>query len=90
MILNGNAVNITAVGFNSVLDYFWASNGSSIWHPETIAGENSAFFSPTMILNGNTVDVTAANGRAGLILYSAVNGSTTWQAQTVAPNGSLG
>ena len=72
-----------------MLDYFWASNGSSIWHPETIAGENSAFFSPTMILNGNTVDVTAENGNAGLIFYWAFNGSTTWQAETVAPDRSL-
>jgi hypothetical protein len=47
---------------------FWASNGSGSWHPETIAGIGSAFFSPTMILNGNTVDVRERAGRADSLL----------------------
>jgi hypothetical protein len=82
-------VNIAAEGVGAELDYYWMVNGTGTWHPETIAGIGSAFFSPTMILNGNTVDVTAENGNAGLIFYWAFNGSTTWQAETVAPDRSL-
>ncbi len=41
MILNNNAVNITAVGTQDRLRYYWAINGTTTWHPETVAGKGS-------------------------------------------------
>jgi hypothetical protein len=90
MILDGNAVNITAEGLDAQLFYYSMVNGTGTWHPETIVGGDSAFWSPTMILNGDTVDVTAVNAGAGLSFYWTYTGNTNWRTETVAPNGSLG
>ena len=38
VILNGNAVNIAAMGPDHRLKYYWAVNGSTTWHAETVAG----------------------------------------------------
>ena len=41
MTVNGNAVNISTVGTASQLLFYWATNGTATWHPETIAGPGS-------------------------------------------------
>jgi hypothetical protein len=32
-----NDVNIAAAGAKGSLDFYWAVNGSSTWHPEKVA-----------------------------------------------------
>jgi hypothetical protein len=34
---NGNSANISAVGAHSRLKFYWAVNGTTTWHPETVA-----------------------------------------------------
>jgi hypothetical protein len=41
MTVNGNSVNISAVGSQNRLKFYWAVNGTSTWHPETVAGIGS-------------------------------------------------
>jgi len=38
MTVNHNSVNISAVGPRGRLKFYWAVNGTSTWHPETVAG----------------------------------------------------
>jgi hypothetical protein len=39
MTVNGNSVNISAVGAANRLKFYWAVNGTATWHPETVAGK---------------------------------------------------
>ena len=41
MTVNGNGVNISAVGARNRLKFYWAINGTATWHPETVAGPGS-------------------------------------------------
>ena len=41
MTTDGNGVNIAAVGAGNRLRFFWAVNGTSTWHPETVAPSGS-------------------------------------------------
>ena len=41
MILNGGSVNITAVGSRNRLRYYWALNGTTLWHIEQVAPPGS-------------------------------------------------
>jgi hypothetical protein len=41
MTTNGNSVNISAVGFQDRLKFYWAVNGTATWHPETVAGKGA-------------------------------------------------
>jgi len=36
--LNGNAVNISAIGPGGELDFYWALDGTATWNPEEISG----------------------------------------------------
>jgi hypothetical protein len=36
MTTDGNSVNIAAEGASQRLDFYWAVNGSSTWHPEQV------------------------------------------------------
>jgi hypothetical protein len=36
MIPDGNSVNIVAQGPDHSLRFYWAANGTSTWHPETV------------------------------------------------------
>jgi hypothetical protein len=41
MILNNNAANIAVQGPNNSLKCYWAINGTTTWHPQTVAGKGS-------------------------------------------------
>ena len=58
MLTDGNNVNITGHGANNSLRFFWVVNGSSTWHPETIAGRNTTYSAPSMTNDENDVNVT--------------------------------
>ena len=88
MILNNNAVNIVVQGPNHSLRYYWAINGTTTWHAETVAGAGSTYSAPSMILNNNAVNITAVGAKNRLKYYWAINGTTTWHPETVAGKGS--
>jgi hypothetical protein len=82
--VNGNSVNISAVGPKNRLQFYWAVNGSATWHPETVAGVASVFSAPSMTVNHNSVNISAVGPRNRLKFFWAVNGSATWHPETVA------
>src|SRR5580698_7389486 len=43
MTVNGNAVNIAIQGPGHSLKFYWATNGTSTWHAETVAGAGSTY-----------------------------------------------
>jgi hypothetical protein len=89
MTANHNSVNIAAMGPNHRLKFYWAVNGSTTWHPETVAGAGTTFSAPSMTVNGNSVNIAAVGSKDRLKFYWAVNGSATWHPEQVAPPGSV-
>ena len=85
MTTNGNDVNIAAEGASQNLRFFWAVNGSSTWHPQTVAGVNTTYSAPSMTTNGNDVNIAAVGAGNSLRFFWAVNGTNTWHPETVAP-----
>ena len=45
---NVNSVNIAGHGASNSLRFYWAVNGTSTWHPETVAGKNATYSAPSM------------------------------------------
>jgi hypothetical protein len=90
MTTDGNNVNIATDGASHRLRFFWAVNGSSTWHPETVAGNNTTYSAPSMITDGNDVNIAAVGAGNSLRFFWAVNGANTWHPETVAPKGSMG
>jgi hypothetical protein len=64
-------------------------NGSSTWHPETVAGVNTTTSAPSMTTNGNSVNIAAVGAGNSLRFFWALNGTSTWHPETVAPKGSM-
>jgi hypothetical protein len=89
MTVNGNSVNISAVGAGNRLKFYWAVNGTPTWHAETVAGGGSIFSAPSMTVNGNSVNISAVGAGNRLKFYWAVNGTPTWHPETVAGPGSV-
>lgn len=90
MIRDGNSATIVVQGPHHSLKFYWAVNGTTTWHSETVAGAGSAFSAPSMILNGNAASITSAGAKGRLKYYWAINGTTAWHAEQVAPPGSVG
>jgi hypothetical protein len=84
-----NDVNIAVEGASHRLRFFWAVNGSSTWHPETVAGVNTTYSAPSMITNGNSVNIAAVGASHRLRFFWAVNGTNSWHPETVARRGSM-
>ncbi len=78
-----------AEGQDGLLNFFWAVNGQSFWHTETVRGPRTAYSAPAITVNGNfaTISVAGASGR--LKFFWAVNGMATGHAETVAGPGSV-
>jgi hypothetical protein len=89
MNVDGNNVNITAMGPNHNLKFYWAVNGTPTWHPETIAHAGTTFSAPAMNVDGNNVNITVAGHDDSLKFYWAVNGTPTWHPEQVARPGSV-
>ncbi len=69
MTANHGSVNIAVPGPNHSLRFYWAVNGTSTWHAETIAGGGSTFSAPSMTVNGNSVNIaTVGSGLAEVLL----------------------
>jgi hypothetical protein len=89
MTANHGSVNIAVPGPNHSLRFYWAVNGTSTWHAETVAGGGSTFSAPSMTVNGNSVNISAVGAGNRLKFYWAVNGTSTWHPETVAGPGSV-
>ena len=87
MTVNHGAVNIAIQGPNDSLRFFWAFNGTSNWHAETVAGPGTTFSAPSMTVNGNDVNIAAMGPNHRLKFYWAVNGTSNWHPETVAGPG---
>jgi hypothetical protein len=85
-----NAVGIAVQGPHHSLRFYWARNGTTTWHPETVAraGGSSTAAAPSMTLDGNIVDISTVGTASQLDFFWAVNGSATWNPETVAGPGS--
>jgi hypothetical protein len=84
MAVNDGAVTIVAAGAKSRLKFYWAENGSSTWHAETVAGARTTYSAPSVTANGNSANISAVGAGSRLKFYWAVNGTKTWHAETVA------
>jgi hypothetical protein len=83
MTNDGNDVNIAAEGASQRLDFYWAVNGTTTWHPEQVAGTGTTYSSPSMTNDGDSVNITARGTGQSLWFYWATNGSTTWHPEQV-------
>jgi hypothetical protein len=90
MITSGNDVNIAFEGADHSLLFFWAANGTTTWHKQTVAGTDTTGSAPSMTNDGNDVNIAASGFSGGLDFYWAVNGTTTWNFEQVAPPGTVG
>jgi hypothetical protein len=90
MTANHNSVNIAIQGPGNRLKFYWADNGTTTWHPETVAGVNSTYSAPSMTVDGNIVNIAAMGPGHRLKFYWAVNGTATWNPEQVAPPGTAG
>jgi hypothetical protein len=89
MTVNGNSVNIATFAPDGELIFYWAVNGTSTWHPETVGSTDTTASVPSITVNGNSVNITAAGPQGQLLFYWAVNGTSTWHPETVAGPGSV-
>ena len=83
---SANGVNIAAEGPNHTLKFFWATNGSSTWNPEQVAGKNTTYSEPAIASStkANGVNIAAEGPNNSLDFYWANNGSATWHVEQVA------
>jgi len=81
---NNGSANIAVQGPHNSLRFYWAVNGTSTWHPDTVAGANTTYSAPAMAVNGNSVNIVAMGPRHRLRFYWAVNGNSTWHTETIA------
>ncbi len=75
MTANHGSVNIAIQGPNNSLKFYWAVNGTTTWHAETVAGRNTTYSAPSMTVNGNVVNIAAMGPDHRLRFYWAVNGT---------------
>ncbi len=74
MTVNGNSVNIAAMGPGGSLRFYWAPNGTHAWHAEHVAGGGTTFSAPSMVTNGSFVNIAAVGKKNALRFYWAQNG----------------
>jgi hypothetical protein len=86
---NSAGANIVARGPNGSLKFYWAFNGSSHWHAETVAPAGSITSAPSIAENSAGANIVARGPNGSLKFYWAFNGSSHWHAETVAPAGSI-
>jgi hypothetical protein len=89
MTVNHGSVNIAVQGPHHSLRFYWAVNGTSTWHAETVAGAGSTWSAPSMTVNGNSVNISTVGTASQLKFFWAVNGTATWHPETVAGPGSV-
>jgi hypothetical protein len=83
----GNGVGIVAQGPDNSLDYYWATNGTSTWHPELVGGYNTTYAAPSIAPDGNSAVVAAEGPSNSLDFYWQQDGTTPWNPESVAGAG---
>ena len=84
---NHGAVNIAVQGPHNSLLFYWATNGSSTWHSETVASAVNNSAGPSITSNGNAANISDVNSTGDLMFYWAADGTSTWHAEPVPGNG---
>jgi hypothetical protein len=79
---DGSNINISAVGQNGDIYFYWGSLAT--WHEETVADSGNGDSGTSIAVSGNAVTIAANIGQDQLEAYSAVIGTGTWNPQTVA------
>ena len=84
---------MVALGARNILDFYWQTNGTSPWNPETVKG--SQVYGPPAITtysNGTSDEVrVVAPGPLGtLFTYAQANESSVWAMQNVHGQGTAG
>ena len=81
---SGSSADIAVQGPDNSLKFYWAANGTTTWHAETVAGAGTTFSAPSVAETSSSVNIAAEGPDHDLEFYFAANGSTTWHAQKVA------
>jgi hypothetical protein len=87
--VNGNSVNIVAVGPDHSLRFYWAAIGTGTWHLEFAAGVDTTFSVPALTSNDAAANISAVGPGGQLFFYFAIDGTDTWTAITIAGLGSV-
>jgi len=88
IIYNGNDTDIAVQGPDDSLVFYWVVDGTTDWHTETVAGDDTTYSAPSMILEGNDIDIAAEGAGGDLRFYWATIGTGTWHPETVGAGGS--
>ena len=51
------------------MDSWWALNGTTTWHPQTIAGAGTAYSAPSIASNGGAANVAVQGPSDSLDFY---------------------
>jgi hypothetical protein len=68
-------VNIVAQRPANSLDFYWAFNGTSAWHPELVAAPGTTYSDPAITANDGSVNVVAQGPQLNPEFYWAQNGT---------------
>jgi len=66
------------------LEFWWAPDGTSTWHPEQVDGRGSSVAAPAITDDGGTVYLAATPLSGDTGLYIAGHGSSTWHKSWMA------
>ena len=87
MTANHGAVNIAVQGPNHSLLFYWATNATATWHPETVASGANNSAGPSITSNASFANIADVNSAGDLMFYWATDGTATWHAEAVPGNG---
>jgi hypothetical protein len=87
--VTSTGVDIAAEGPNNTLRFYWAANGSTTWHAQTVA--TGIYSDPAIAVTSSGVNITAEGPNNSLMFYWAANGGVwpVWHAETVAGPGTI-
>jgi hypothetical protein len=88
IVLTTGATATAVHGSNNSLYFYWATNGTSTWHKELVAGAGSTFSAPSLGLNSQGTAIATAGPNNSLDFYRATSNASTWRPEVVAGAGS--
>jgi hypothetical protein len=74
---------VVTQGPGNSLDFYWALNGTSKWHQETVAGPGTTYSAPAVIGIDDDANVVALGPRNVLDFYWQTNGTSQWHPEEV-------
>jgi hypothetical protein len=88
--VNHGALTIATAGGTTAqtqLLFYWAADGSSTWHRETVASSVNNSTAPSITSNDNAANIADITSAGDLEFYWAADGTATWYAEPVPGNG---